>query len=264
MKKLLFVSTTLLAAHAIAGVHIENVTRDIKTKAPQGAVQTILVQDGMLRSSTGSGAFILKGSSIVIVDDKRQQYREMTKEDMKKLADQAGAMQKRMQEQMKNMKPEQRAMMEKMMADRMPGGMGAMGGSGKPDVWEAKNLNKTGNVEGRTCQVWTMSRNGALFEELCVVPYNSLPGKENLDKVFKDMAAAFADLAKSAPNGDQTAQAFAKINGYPVRTRFYEGDGKFRPTETVLTKWVEESVPASTFAPPAGYKKMAMPTMQPH
>jgi hypothetical protein len=49
-----------------------------------------------------------------------------------------------------------------------------------------------------------------------------------------------------------------------VRTRFYEADGKFRPTETVMTKWVEESIPASTFDVPAGYKKMAMPTMPPN
>jgi hypothetical protein len=260
MKKILFVNAALFASTAFAGVHIENTTRDIKTKATQGNVQTILVQDGQLHSSTGTGAFILKGTSVVMVDDKRKQYREMTREDMKKMAEQAGAAMKRMQEQMKNMKPEQRAMMEKMMGNKIPGGMG---GSDKPDVWEAKNLNKTGTVEGRTCQVWTMSRNGALFEELCVVPYNSLPGKENLDKVFKDMAAAFGDLAKANPSADQTAKAFASINGYPVRTRFYEGDGKFRPTETVLTKWVEESVPASTFDVPAGYKKMEMPTMPP-
>src|SRR4029079_13123170 len=143
MKKLLFVSATLFASGAFAGVHIENTTRDIKTKAPQGHVQTILVQDGKLHSSTGSGAFTLRGDNIVMVDDKRQQYREMTKEDMKKMAEQAGAAMKRMQDQMKNMKPEQRAMMEKMMGSKMPGGMGAMGGANKPDVWEAKDLKKT-------------------------------------------------------------------------------------------------------------------------
>jgi hypothetical protein len=263
MKTSLFVSAALFATSAFAGVHIENTSRDIKTKAPQGNIQTMLVQNGMLRMNHATGAVILKGSSLIMIDDKRQQYREMTKEDMKKMADQAGAAMKRMQEQMKNMKPEQRAMMEKMMGNKIPGGMGAMGGADKPDVWEAKNLNKTGNVEGRTCQVWNMSRNGALFEELCVVPYSSLPGKENLDKVFKDMAAAFADLGKASPNANETAKAFAQINGYPVRTRFYEGDGKFRPTETVLTKWVEESIPASTFEVPAGYKKMEMPTMPP-
>jgi len=261
MKKILFTSVAVFASGAFAGVHIENVTRDIKTKTPQGEVQTMLVQDGMLRTSHATGAVILKGSTMIMLDDKRKQYREMNKEDMKKMADQAGAAMKRMNEQMKNMSPEQRAMMEKMMGNKIPGGMGA---PDKPDVWEAKDLNKTGTVEGRKCQVWTMSRNGALFEELCVVPYKSLPGKENLDKVFKDMAAAFADLAKASPNADQTAKAFAAINGYPVRTRYYEGDGKFRPTETVLTKWVEESIPLSTFDVPAGYKKMAMPTMAPH
>jgi hypothetical protein len=255
------VSAALFASGTFAGVHIENTTRDMRTKAPQGSVQTMLVQNGMLRANHGTGAMILKGSSVLMIDDKRQQYREMTKEDMKKMAEQAGSAMKRMQEQMKNMKPEQRAMMEKMMGNKIPGGMGA---TDKPDVWEAKNLNKTGTVEGRTCQVWTMSRNGALFEELCVVPYNTLPGKENLDKVFKDMAAAFADLAKASPNADQTARAFAAINGYPVRTRFYEADGKFRANETVLTKWVEEAIPASTFEVPAGYKKMAMPTMPPN
>jgi len=263
MKKFLFVSVTLFASGAFAGIHIENVTRDIKTKAQQGSTQTMLVQNGMMRMNHGTGATIIKGTNFIMIDDKRKEYREMTKEDMKKMADQAGAAMKRMQEQMKNMKPEQRAMMEKMMGNKIPGGMGAAGGSDKPDVWEAKNLNKTGNVEGRTCTVWTMSRNGALFEELCVVPFNSLPGKENLQKVFKDFAEAFKDLAKNNPNADQTARAFAAIDGYPVRTRMYEADGKFRNSETVLTKWVEESIPASTFDVPAGYKKMVMPTMPP-
>src|SRR5881394_1673859 len=134
MKTFLFVSAALFASSAFAGVHIENTTRDIKTKAPQGSIQTMLVQNGMMRMNHANGAVILKGSSLIMVDDKRQQYREMTKEDMKKMAAQAGAAMKRMQEQMKNMKPEQRAMMEKMMGNKIPGGMG---GSDKPDVWEA-------------------------------------------------------------------------------------------------------------------------------
>ena len=31
--------------------------------------------------------------------------------------------------------------------------------------------------------------------------------------------------------------------------------------ETVVTKWVEESVPAATFDVPAGYQKKEMPKM---
>ena len=257
MKTLMLAGTTLLAANALAGVHIENVTRDIKTQAPDGDRQVMLVQDGKLHSTTGHGAFIIDGSNIIIVDDKKREYREMTKEDMKKLADQAGDAMKRMQEKMKNMKPEQREMMEKMMGNKMPGGMG---GSDKPDTWEAKDLGKTDKVEGRSCALWTMSRNGALFEELCVVPFGSLPGKENLEKVFKDLAASFADIGKQFGGASNTAQAFGRVNGYPVRTRRYDADGNYRGNETVLTKWVEEKVPASTFAPPPGYTKLALPT----
>jgi hypothetical protein len=159
---------------------------------------------------------------------------------------------------MKNMTPEQRAMMEKMMGNRIPGGVG---GDAKPDTWESKDLGTTATVEGRKCHNWNLLRNGAPFEELCVVPYNSLPGKEDLRKVFKDMADAFGDVAKSVPGIDRSVKARVAIDGYPVRTRSYGGDGQPRSTETVMTKWVEESIPASAFEVPAGYTKAELPKL---
>jgi len=256
---MLFIGTAILSSGAFAGIHVENVTRNVETKAQEGETRVTLVQDGKMRvNATKGGAVVLKGSSILMIDDKRKQYREMTKEDMKKMAAGAVDMMAKMQERMKNMSPEQRAQMEKLMGNRMPGGMGGMA-DGKPDTWESKNLGTTATVEGRKCQNWNLIRNGAPFEELCVVPYNTLPGKEDMQKVFKDMAETFGDLAKQMPGADSVSKARAEINGYPVRTRQYAPDGKFRPTETVMTKWVEESVPASTFEPPAGYTKMELP-----
>jgi hypothetical protein len=257
VKSLLFVAAAFASSGVMAGIHVENVTRDITTKAQQGNTQTMLVQNGMMRTNaSSSGAVILKGSTIIMIDDKRKQYREMTKEDLKKMAAGAGEAMAKMQEKMKNMTPEQRAMMEKMMGNRIPGGMGS---PDKPDTWESKNLGTTATVEGRKCQNWNLLRNGAPFEELCVVPYNTLPGKEDFQKVFKEMAEAFGDLAKQVPGADQSAKARAAINGYAVRTRMYASDGKFRPTETIMTKWVEESIPASMFEPPAGYVKAELP-----
>lgn len=256
MKKILFIGAALLSSGAFAGIHVENVTRNIQTKVQEGNTQTMLVQNGMMRTNASKdGAIVLKGSTILMIDDKRKQYREMTKEDLKKMAAGATEMMAKMQERMKNMTPEQRAQMEKMMGNRIPGGMGG----DKPDVWESKNLGTTATVEGRKCQNWNLIRNGAPFEELCVVPYNSLPGKEDFQKVFKEMAEAFGDLAKQVPGADTAAKARAAINGYPVRTRLYASDGKFRPTETIMTKWVEESIPASMFEAPAGYTKAELP-----
>jgi hypothetical protein len=248
-----------VAAPCIAGVRVENVTRDIKTKVADGAPQVVQVQDGKIRASRGlEGGMIIKGATIYMLDDKRKQYREMDKESMKKLAGQANAAMTQMQERMKNMTPEQRAMMEKMMGGQMPGGMG---GDGKPDVYESKDTGKDDTVEGRKCRIWQINRNGQLLEDMCVVPFSSLPGKEDFEKAFKALAEAFADLASAMPNVDKAVKARTAVNGYPVRIRPYDGTGKLRGTETVLTKWTEESIPAATFDVPAGYTKAELPRM---
>lgn len=261
MKKLLFISVALIAGNAYAGIHVENITRDIKTQAKQGDTQTMLHQNNLLRvNATAGSSMILKGSDMIMLDDKNKQYRVMTKEDMKKMADEGAAAMAQMREQLKNMKPEQRAEMERMMGKAMPGGLGAMDGTAKSDVYEPKNLGKSATVEGRQCQLWTMMRNGQPFTELCVVPYSSLPGSEDFGKAFKGMQDAFGDMAKSMGGAaSQTAKAYSEIKGYPVRTRTYDGSGKFHPTENVLTKWVTEAIPASAFEVPVGYKKMEMP-----
>jgi hypothetical protein len=258
MRKLLFISIAFVAGNAFAGVHVENITRDIKTKAQQGDTQVMLHQNGMLRVNAAAGSgMILKGSNMIMLDDKNKQYREMSKEEMKKMAEDGAAAMARMREQLKNMKPEQRAEMERVMGKAIPGGLSGM--DGKADTYEAQNLGKSATVEGRQCQLWNMMRNGQPFTELCVVPFASLPGSEDFGKAFKGMAEAFGDLAKSMPGAEQTAEAYAAIKGYPVRTRSYDGSGKLQPTENILTKWVTETVPASSFEVPAGYKKMQMP-----
>lgn len=256
MKQVIFASL-LVAATASAGIRVENVTRDIKTKVADGPTQTVLVQDGKIRASSGrDNAMILKGTTITIIDDGRKSYTEMDKEQMKKMASQASAAMTQMQEKLKNMPPEQRAMMEKMMGSQMPGGMP----TDKPDVYESKNTGKTDTAEGRKCAVWNLLRNGKLIEELCVVPFSSLPGKENFEKSFKELAEAFAEFSKGMPNVENQVQVRSNVNGYPVRTRSYDAAGKLRGTETVMTKWVEESVPAASFEVPKGYKKKEMPS----
>jgi hypothetical protein len=258
MNKLIFaVASLLTAGMATAGVRIETVTRDIKTQVVDGPVQTVRVQDGKVQVTTGrSGSMILKNATFYIIDDQRKAYREMDKASMQNTMDQAGAAMKQMQERMKNMPPEQRAQMEKMMGANMPGMM-----SGKPDTWDVKNTGKTDTSEGRKCTIWTLNKNGKLHEELCVVPFSSLPGKEDFEKSFKELAESFAGMSDSLPGAGDAVKARNSIKGYPVRTRFFEPTGAERAMETVVTKWVEESISGSNFDVPAGYKKREMPKM---
>lgn len=259
MKKLILTMAGLLAATQVsAGVRIETVTRDVKTQVADGGKQVVLVQDGKIRmSNPGHGnGMILKNAVLYLVDDKRKTYSEIDKATMKKAADQAGAAMAQMQERLKNMPPEQRAQMEKMLGANMPGAM-----SGKPDTYETKDTGKSETAEGRKCRVWNLLKNGVLNEELCVVPYSSLPGKEDFEKAFRELAESAKDMAGNLPGAGAAIEARKSVEGFPVRVRYFDGAGKPRGTETVLTQWLEESLPGSTFEIPAGYTKKELPTM---
>jgi len=256
LKCFLTSSALLVSAAAFGGVRIETVNRDIKTQAAQGPGQTILIQDAKVRFSVNkTGGMILKDGKMFVVDDQRKSYREMDKATMQGYSSQANAAMAQMQERMKNMPPEQRAQMEKMMSGMAPGG--AM--PSKNDVWTSKDTGKNETVEGRKCRLWQLLRNGQLAEELCVVPFSTLPGKEDFQKSFKQIAEAFEGFTAGMP-GSESAKARNSINGYPVRVRTYT-NGKQAATEQVLKSWKEESVPASTFEIPAGYKKQEMPKL---
>ena len=159
-----------------------------------------------------------------------------------------------MQEQLAKLPPEQRAQMEAMLP--------AMGGGDKKWVVEAIDTGKSDKVDGRACRVWDIKRNGELDDQMCVVAYSALPGKENFQAMFANFAKVFEEMAKSVPMlagmmGNEFA-AHVKTNGYPVRLRSYE-NGRLAPEETLMKAWREEAVPASMFEVPAGYKLKQMP-----
>ena len=256
MKQLIVATSILFVANATAGVRIETLDRNIQTKAPAGPAQTIYVQDGNVRvASAPGGGMLLKGSTIYVIDDKRKSYMEMDKAALEGYARQANAAMSQMQEEMAKMSPQQREMMQKMMGGNMPGMAPT-----KKDTYDAKDTGKGDTAEGRKCRLWNVTRNGQLIEELCVVPFASLPGKEDFQKTFKNLAEAFEGLASAMPNVADGAKARTAVNGYPVRVRRYE-NGKMGSTETVLKTWSEEPLAGSLFQVPSGYKKQAMPQM---
>lgn len=246
----------LFAGMATAGVRIETVERSVASGQVTGDAQTIHVQGGNLRvSSRSGGTVIMKGESIYILDDKTKVYREMDRATLESYAKQASSMMAQMREQMAAMPPQQREMMEKMM-----GGMAPGMGSAKPDVYEARKTGRSDKVDGRSCDVVNLLRNGAITEELCVVPFSTLPGKEDLQAAFKRLAEVFEGLTSAMPNAQNDMKMRGSIDGFPIRTRSIV-NGKPDGTEQVLKAWVEEAIPASMFNAPAGYKKEAMPKM---
>jgi len=260
MKRIAMVWTSLAgclaATTAPAGVYVELVNHDIPGNTTELA-QKMYVEGGNGRFVDEAGrATIIKGNTMVIVDDSDQTYITFDKATMEKLSKQIAAAMARMKDQLAKMPPEQRAQIEAMMA-KTPG----MGGEGQKWVVDVVDTGKSEKVDGRNCRVWDVKRNGELDDQLCVVPYAQLPGKENFQAVFANFAKVFEEMAKSVPmlagvmNNEFGAQA--KVNGFPVRSRGYE-NGKLGDVEQLVKVWREESIPASMFEIPAGYKPKEM------
>src|SRR3982751_868771 len=240
------------AAGAMAGVYVELVNHDIPGNTTQLS-QKMYVDGGNGRFVDEEGrATIIKGNTMYIVDDSDQTFIAFDKATMAQLAKQISAAMDRMKEQLAKMPPEQRAQIEQMMA-KTPG----MGGDGQKWVVDAVDTGKNDKVDGRACRVWDVKRNGELDDQLCVVPFAQLPGKENFQAVFANFAKVFEEMAKSVPmlagvmSNEFSAQA--KVGGFPVRSRAYE-NGKLGTEEQLVKVWREEAVPASMFEIPAGYK----------
>lgn len=239
---------------AQAGVKIETVTRNIAT-GKEGALQTLYVQAGALRAETSDGDIVLfRNDTLYMIDNAERSYRTMDKATMEKLAGTLGTAMQQMQAQLANLPPEQRAQVEQLLGGRLGGGAGQ-----KPDVYETVDTGRSDSAAGRACRNWQVKRNGVIESEVCVAPYASLAGKEDVQALLRKMSELFESLARSLPQMSQSVtgamHAYTRINGYPVRVREY-GNGKPGTEEDVLKSWQETTIPAAMFEPPAGYRRI--------
>lgn len=259
MKRIALIASGLLAAQAAyAGVYVETVDQNLTT-GQSGVKQKMYLQNGVGRFIDGEGrGSLIKGDTMYIIDDQDKSYVVFDKATMQQFATKLNAEMAKLKEQLAKLPPEQRAQMEQMMG----GAGGMLSGDGEQWTVDVADTGKSDKVEGRTCKLWDVRRKGELDEQICVVPYSALPGKENFQAVFSNFAKVFEEMAKSVPMlSGMMANEFAaqvKTNGYPVRRRGYES-GKLSDEVTLVKVWREEAVPASMFEIPAGYKQKQMP-----
>ncbi|MCA9422194.1 MAG: hypothetical protein KC592_14320 [Nitrospira sp.] len=162
-------------------------------------------------------------------------------------------MQKKMEEAMKNMPPERRAMMEKMFAGQgiNPAMMG-----GKVEM-QVKKTGERQTINGYGCVQYETWRESEKVAEHCVSDWKQVPGSQEARGVFQDMAAFSQEVWQGAfKNGGGPASFFesiGKIEGYPVLTRIFSNG--IIVTESRLTGVEEKSVSVQEFDPPKGYVK---------
>ena len=166
---------------------------------------------------------------------------------------------KMMEEQLKNMPPEQAEMMRKMMKGRMPGTASA-------DPVEPIRVKKTGEKDtilDHPCVRHDVFVGDDKISEMWVTSWKSAGVKESSFKIMREMGQFYADMLASLPNvgemgkGRGTMAAMNEIDGFPVLTRTY--DGETIVEETYYKSVAEEKVDAAAYEPPEGYSQQIMP-----
>ena len=258
--------TTLLAAAVIAaaapgasaadGILIhEKTTTGGKTETHQ-----IQIDQHRMRADTTTGAgekqaIVFDGTKkvMLIINYDKKTYTETTQDEVNRMSGQVSDAMAKMQEQMKNLPPEQRARVEAMMAGR--GGMAGAAGGGAVKTEDKKQASIT-SASGVATK-YEGSRGGEKTIELWTVAPQTLGFTAADFAVTSDLQAFFGKLApKNADSlfgiGSAADQGFS---GVPVR-RVTFGPGA---STSELLDVTRQTIPDSAFAVPDGFQKQASP-----
>jgi len=231
LRRLILVLTAfaIAATPLAAGVKLRAEAADVKSG--EITQQTFWIDATRVRvdmqraKSNNSVIMLLEGDNprFQMVDHAKGQYMEMDANTMRQAQSQMQGAMAEMQEQLKNMPPQQRAMVEKMMAGRM--GMGQAAPRTKT-VYTAQGSAK---MNGFDCTRFDGAREGTKVSEACA----STPAQLGLNpgdfQALEKMREAFADLAKSmanSPFGGNFASDIGDVGmtGFPVhQTTFRDG-----------------------------------------
>jgi len=267
MRSLLLVTVLLASSKASAGAYIEMAQKDFDDAKAAPKTNKLWADTGKLRldMEEGKNSVIFKGETMYAIDHASKRVSVIDKQTMEQVGAQMKQMQAQMQERMAQMPPEQRAQVEKMMAQH--GGMGAMGNAAPPPR-TFKQTSRTEQVAGKPCTIWEVSENGAKVEEMCVAPMNAVTGGAEVLAALKNLGKMFEGISQQMGGamGDRMTESWRELDqvkGFPVLTRDFE-NGKAKSEQRLVTSRTE-AVPASSFEPPASYKteRPEMPGQQP-
>jgi hypothetical protein len=247
---LLFLFSTLFAGVYIEGKDTQKIQNErIDTK--------IYVDNNRLRVETGGDdkniviIFREDKNLFWMVDMSKKEYREMTKEDVKQMKAKIDEGMKQIEEQMKNLPPEQRKMMEQMMPAHMN-----IKKIERP-VFTKKDTDIM--IKNWNCAHYVGEVNGQKRQEVWTTDWDQLGIAADELKVFRDMGQFFSSLAPDMTDvfkiGDKEWEKNGGFAGMPVKSINFE-EGKIS-SEFEITEISKKDFSASLFDVPAGFEKVS-------
>jgi hypothetical protein len=215
------------------------------------------IEPDRLRMQIGRRVMIYRPEKalIWILDDENKQYMELTEAQLKEVSRGMAKMMEQMQEQLKNMPPEQRAMMEKMMAGKVPAA-----GQKEVSPIEYRKTGQKQTINGFDCTSYDGIRDGRREMELWITDWSNIDAKASDFKVLEELAALFkgmtGPMAKTFDIGlAQKYEGEDAVPGVPIRMVVTLDDGE---SFNEIKKISREEIPPGQFDVPDGYVKAEM------
>lgn len=239
---------------AQAAVVITTLQEDLAGKSAAQRTEMMLEKDRLRLDLQGEQAMVLiyrKDKDVFwMIRPSEKAYTEMTSKDLEQIANTLDAARAKMQEQLKNLPEEQRAMMEQMMG----GMLGAP--ASQPKVTFKKALG-TGKVGAYACQNWESYLDGVKSAEHCVADFKSTDITPADFEIFKDMARFVGKLAPHYKGLLDQSLNLEQMGGVPVSTTVLEAG---KPDSRITLETIKRvKADAARFDLPSGLKKTPMP-----
>jgi len=252
-----------------AAVVLEVETRDHRTSPPQTQSSQVTSDGrtlamGIMRGRTSTeGGMIYRGGrrEMVVVNHRDQSYMVLDKQTMQQLTGQLNQAMGQMQDAMKNVPENQRAMMDQMMKDRIPAQQAP---KRSPD--QVRRTNDRNTVYGYPAVRYEIWRDDRKIRELWVTDWRNIEGGQEVAALFAEMGGFMEEMTSSLPGGgggpakgleDSIFTVMSQVDGFPVGVRDYRPDGTIE-RESALRSAKSERLGPDAFEPPAGYRRQEM------
>ncbi len=266
---MLMVLLALLVSPVAAGVVYEIEVTDHEQSPPKSEAIEMRVEERNLKMGIASGSRGSKGEMIyhgnrhemVVVDHDDKSYMVIDKATIAMLGGQVNQAMSQMQEALKNVPEDQRAMVEKMMKER---GMPQQQGQLKRSKSNIRRTSERANQSGYPCVKYEVLRDGRKISEMWITDWDNLEGGNEAADAFKDMAdffSEFRDKMQINAGGQATddnvfVEYLDELDGFPVKTN--EFDGGSLESESTLQSAQRRTLDPAEFEPPSGYKRKSM------
>lgn len=245
-----------------AGEIIEIVIKDFKNSAATEETMQFLLSDGFMKMSSDKNTdmiFNYDEQNMSIISHEDKSYMILDKNTGSSIKNE---MEKMMEEALANVPPEQRAMMENMMKQRMSQMLGSQETKIEMPKTDFRATNRNDTINGYDCVYYEVLKNDQKESEYCVASWSELDASDNIKNSFTNMAKfmeSFLEQIRKMSPVQVDSNPFSimeEMNGFPVLTRQYS-KGKISE-ETTLSSIIEKDIPDSVFQMPEGYKKQSL------